>query len=99
MAAPLYVTQSGRLWHAGLILLVTGKLQSKTKRPLVHARLFSYELVNSWSSWYVLGRNLTRDRDLSDLAHTERQLEARPMSPVPSNVTSDGSGSRPAATL
>jgi 6-phosphofructo-2-kinase/fructose-2,6-biphosphatase 4 len=23
MAAPLYVTQSGRLWHAGLILIVT----------------------------------------------------------------------------
>lgn len=23
MAAPLYVTQSGRLWHAGLILIAT----------------------------------------------------------------------------
>jgi 6-phosphofructo-2-kinase/fructose-2,6-biphosphatase 4 len=23
MAAPLYTTQSGRLWHAGLILMVT----------------------------------------------------------------------------
>ena len=30
MAAPLYVTQSGRLWHAGLILLVTGESRSST---------------------------------------------------------------------
>lgn len=29
MAAPLYVTQSGRLWHAGLILIVTVGLPGK----------------------------------------------------------------------
>ncbi|KAH8089052.1 6-phosphofructo-2-kinase-domain-containing protein [Filobasidium floriforme] len=31
MAAPLYVTQSGRLWHAGLILLVTVGLPARGK--------------------------------------------------------------------
>ncbi|ODN99536.1 6-phosphofructo-2-kinase/fructose-2,6-bisphosphatase [Cryptococcus wingfieldii CBS 7118] len=31
MAAPLYVTQSGRLWHAGLILIVTVGLPGKSR--------------------------------------------------------------------
>lgn len=32
MAAPLYVTQSGRLWHAGLILIVTVGLPGESRR-------------------------------------------------------------------
>lgn len=32
MAAPLYVTQSGRLWHAGLILIVAVGLPGKHSR-------------------------------------------------------------------
>jgi len=35
MAAPLYVTQSGRLWHAGLILIVTVGLPGLF-HPIVH---------------------------------------------------------------
>lgn len=33
MAAPLYVTQSGRLWHAGLILIVTVGLPGEHTPP------------------------------------------------------------------
>lgn len=32
MAAPLYVTQSGRLYHAGLILIVTVGLPGEQER-------------------------------------------------------------------
>ncbi|KAK1923099.1 6-phosphofructo-2-kinase-domain-containing protein [Papiliotrema laurentii] len=37
MAAPLYVTQSGRLWHAGLILIVTVGLPARGKTHLSRA--------------------------------------------------------------
>lgn len=37
MAAPLYVTQSGRLWHAGLILIVTVGLPGMYPIHSVHA--------------------------------------------------------------
>jgi hypothetical protein len=42
MAAPLYVTQSGRLWHAGLILIVTVGLpgaSGETSSVIISARL------------------------------------------------------------
>jgi hypothetical protein len=35
MAAPLYVTQSGRLWHAGLILIVTVGLPGISLLPSI----------------------------------------------------------------
>ncbi|ADV19779.1 6-phosphofructo-2-kinase/fructose-2,6-bisphosphatase [Cryptococcus gattii Ru294] len=37
MAAPLYVTQSGRLWHAGLILIVTVGLPARGKTHISRA--------------------------------------------------------------
>ncbi|ORX41018.1 putative cytoplasm protein [Kockovaella imperatae] len=37
MAAPLYVTQSGRLWHAGLILICTVGLPARGKTHLSRA--------------------------------------------------------------
>ena len=36
MAAPLYVTQSGRLWHAGLILIVTVGLPGELLQSIAH---------------------------------------------------------------
>lgn len=60
MAAPLYVTQSGRLWHAGLILIVTVGLPGQSP-PFPSSR------VNKWS---ILTQMIARGK-----THISRALE------------------------